>query len=222
MGDWKDYKGQSPWSASAPSRFLAHKGAGRWLFDKSPDKYEYNIGDDIATFEEQRWTNDANTGVPITPGHRPCGYWWDEPRVSTAFWFTSKVYPILAFDPDTMSDYAIDVSATMIAGNFRAIVRTYDEWPVESLDVECALASGVFRAAIHTYEYEESLDVEVTFQSGVFRAAIHSYEMDVESIDVETELKYGVFRDALVKEENWPFEALDVETTLVGGTHYVP
>jgi len=59
LTDWKTYKGQTPFDF-IPSR----------ISDR------YNIGDDIKTSFQPVWDLDDPTGIPITPGHNPCGYWW--------------------------------------------------------------------------------------------------------------------------------------------------
>lgn len=74
MGDWKTYKGQ-----------------GAWTFEKSAPKPRYNEGNRIATFADPVWTTDF-TGIPITDGHDPCGYWHREPTLYEPPTFTPTAY----------------------------------------------------------------------------------------------------------------------------------
>lgn len=60
MGDWLD-----------------DKGAGPWNFAEIANKTEYNEGDLIATEDDPVWDVDDDSGVPITPEHDPCGYWFN-------------------------------------------------------------------------------------------------------------------------------------------------
>lgn len=57
MGDWKSFKGQTPWT-------VGHE-----------DKPSYNEGDHIANYANAIWSMEEGTNEPVTPIHKPCGYW---------------------------------------------------------------------------------------------------------------------------------------------------
>ena len=52
-----------------------NKNLGSWAFTKQADKPSYNEGDHIATYESPIWSMVEGSNVPITPTHKPCGYW---------------------------------------------------------------------------------------------------------------------------------------------------
>lgn len=51
------------------------RGGGAWSFEKCPPKPRYNVGHKIATNTDPTWDTYDFTGIPITDGHKPCGYW---------------------------------------------------------------------------------------------------------------------------------------------------
>ena len=58
MSDWiSENKGLSPWKV------------------KHVDRTSYNEGDHIATYASPVWSMEKGSDVPITPTHKPCGYW---------------------------------------------------------------------------------------------------------------------------------------------------
>ena len=46
-----------------------------WPFTKQPNKPSYNEGDHIATYANPVWSTEEGSNLPITPTHKPCGYW---------------------------------------------------------------------------------------------------------------------------------------------------
>lgn len=50
---------------------------GDWEFAPTPDKTSYNEGNLIASRDNSEIDLDGKTGVPVTPNHDPCGYWWN-------------------------------------------------------------------------------------------------------------------------------------------------
>lgn len=60
-----------------------NKGAGPagFNFTKQFAKYSYNEGDHIATSENPIWNMEEGSNIPITPVHKPCGYWFNEPYI---------------------------------------------------------------------------------------------------------------------------------------------
>lgn len=53
-------------------------GNGMWGFTKQLDKLCYNEGDEVKCSNSPVFNIDF-TGVPITPIHKPCGYWHSQP-----------------------------------------------------------------------------------------------------------------------------------------------
>ena len=51
-----------------------------WTNPNPIQKHSYNEGNKIATSADPVWSV-AHTGIPITPTHVPCGYWFNEPYV---------------------------------------------------------------------------------------------------------------------------------------------
>ena len=51
------------------------KNLGAWDFTPQQNKPFYNEGDHMATYESPVWSMAEGTNVPITPTHKPCGYW---------------------------------------------------------------------------------------------------------------------------------------------------
>jgi len=75
MLDWKIFKGQTPFTLGNGYK-RDWGGPGNFDFVPSRISDSYNEGDDIKTSFQPVWDLDENTGIPITPGHNPCGYWW--------------------------------------------------------------------------------------------------------------------------------------------------
>lgn len=82
MTDWKTYKGEDPWEADGVSKLDPFKGEGPWDHVENMDKIQYNEGNLISDLYNYVWSNER-TGVPITPTHRPCGYWWKDPVLTS-------------------------------------------------------------------------------------------------------------------------------------------
>ena len=65
------------------------KNLGPWTFTKKENKPSYNEGDHIATYASPVWSMTEGSNLPITPTHKPCGYWtkdyvspWTPPKGS--------------------------------------------------------------------------------------------------------------------------------------------
>ena len=46
-----------------------------WPFIPQPNKPSYNEGDHIAPYNNPVWSMEEGSNIPITPTHKPCGYW---------------------------------------------------------------------------------------------------------------------------------------------------
>ena len=68
---WKDDKNLGPWVFS--------KGVwptmGNPFVAEHVPKPSYNEGDHLATYANPVWSMEEGSNIPITPTHKPCGYW---------------------------------------------------------------------------------------------------------------------------------------------------
>jgi len=60
------------------NKFKSYKGYGPFAFTPQEDKLRYNEGNLISTHDDPTFSLDR-TGIPITPRHEPCGYWYKDP-----------------------------------------------------------------------------------------------------------------------------------------------
>lgn len=105
------------------SEWMANKGYGPWAFVKGPNKYNYNEGDVIAAHTNPIWVPDSPVfgTTPITPTHKPCGYWHDRPYVAP------PLVPIVHWDYTFGAYiYLLTQSADFAYGSQLSITHTGD------------------------------------------------------------------------------------------------
>jgi len=70
---WKDSVG--PWPFTPQAGWKDDKDFGSFAFSQQENKPSYNEGDHITTYASPVWSMEEGSNVPITPTHKPCGYW---------------------------------------------------------------------------------------------------------------------------------------------------
>jgi len=81
---------------------------GPWSFTPQVNKLWYNEGSHISSFEDPTFNADDPIGIPITPRHDPCGYWYKDPSFITPPTFTTEIVAhgglSIMWTPDLGSD----------------------------------------------------------------------------------------------------------------------
>jgi len=193
-----------------------YKGSGLWDFTAQPQKASYNEGDKIATAVNPVWSSD-HSGIPITDGHNPCGYWFKDYSPPVIVYYTSKLYPIVIIED--IESYP----ATILFGELRALRHTY-EYIEELESYSATVTTGELRALLKYYtdgEIEELESYSATIQSGELRALLNYYtDGEIEELEsYSATIQSGSLEDVLIHYENGVIEELEsYSATITGGT----
>jgi len=187
------------------------EGPDEWNFTPSPDKRFYNEGDLIAGVYTLPTFN--FTGIPCTPEHIPCGYWWRFPIYSNCYILTTRLYPLYV-------DEYVQATMDLVYGELRDLVIQYSFGP-ENIDITNQdLYSGELKQIVKTYSYEE--DVNITdhdLVSGELKDIYKTYSIPVENVDITgQDLVSGELKDVYIT-YTYPFpEDVNITTQdLIGG-----
>jgi len=121
-------------------------GNGIWGFVKQEDRPSYNEGDEIETSASPEFDIDF-TGVPITPIHKPCGYWHSTPA-NMISGDPPSIYADKCDDSRMAWDY--DTSAETIGRNDSVLIAITDDgisgspyiWELDAQSIENGFSLG--------------------------------------------------------------------------------
>lgn len=172
-------------------------------------KVRYSEGDEINTVEDFRFDLDF-TRIPLGPDHFPCGYWHKNYIPPFTIIYTSLLYPLEVVE-------AIIGSVGIESGTFRLVMHNveFEDYISETVTLD----SGSFRSLLTGVDFSDSISDALSIESGVFKDVLLSYTMEVHSINCDIDIDSGTFRDALITYTFWPYESINCNVGMVGGTH---
>ena len=174
-------------------------------------KIRYSEGDEVTSVSDYRFNLDF-TGEPLDDRHFPCGYWHKNyiPPFTFTIIYTSLLYPLEVVE-------SINTYVDIESGEFRLVMRSteFEDYISGTVTIE----SGSFRSALNGIDFSDYINSEVGIESGVFKDVLLSYTMEVHSVNCNINIDSGTFRDALITYTFWPYESINCNVGMVGGTH---
>ena len=204
---WKDISKSSYTVESA--KFNLPRPSHPFTIPYQGPKVRYSEGDEMTSVADYRFNLDF-TGVPLGQDHFPCGYWHKNYIPPFTIIYTSLLYPLEVVE-------AISGSVDIESGSFRLVMHStgFEDYISESVTLD----SGTFRSLLTGTDFSDSVSDTLSMVSGVFKGVLLSYSMEVHSVNCDINIDSGTFRDALITYTFWPYESINYNVGMVGGTH---
>lgn len=133
---------------------------------------------------------------------------------------TSRPYPVEDIESIKIND------ASIVSGDFRAILSAYDTGNENINLTNASIVSGEFRSILSGYDSgSENIDLtDADITGGVFNQILFAHDSGNESIDLlDADITGGVFNKILIEYSNWPPEGIDMlDASITGGVHEIP